>query len=407
MIIEAHVIHTLPVSRNNCNEDGQPKSIFFGDAERDRLSSQAQKAAARAYTRLFELFDASQRAKRTRRFTYLVTQELIAKKMAPEKAELLATRAMAALGMGHKSKRKETDETLDEILIFFSEPELHGFVAAINQFQTEIEALDFDKVEEDSSEPTEDALVAANSKGRKTTKETKKQKAKKQFPDHIRLALQAPFATNRSFEVAMYGRHLTNFAEGTVDSQLQVAHAISVHRTRRQLDFFTSIDEHAEPGMPLAGLLKSAMVTAPTYYRMAAVNISQLAVELGSTEAAIHAASVVLEAFILTLPMGSKNSHLSYTTPSFVLLQCADKGHAISLAPAFEKAIVPQPNCSMSEAAVVRLEAYIQQSEQMFPRLQRKKKVYLSQDNLSFQGATKMVSLPKAIAQVTKHFGAA
>jgi CRISPR system Cascade subunit CasC len=401
MIIEAHVIHTLPVSRNNCNEDGQPKSIFFGDAERDRLSSQAQKAAARAYTRLFELFDASQRAKRTRRFTHLVTQELIAQKMPPEKAELLATRAMAALGMGHKSKRKETDETLDEILIFFSEPELQGFVAAISQFQTEIEALDFDKVEEIPSEQADEALVASNSKGRKTTKETKKQKAKKQFPDHIRQALQAPFATNRSFEVAMYGRHLTNFPQGTVDSQLQVAHAISVHRTRRQLDFFTAIDDYAEPGMPLAG---STMITAPTYYRMAAVNISQLAVELGSNEAAIQAASVVLEAFILTLPTGSKNAHLSYTTPSFVLLQCADKGHGISLAPAFEKAIVPQPNCSMSEAAVVCLEAYVQQSEQMFPRLQRNKKVYLSQDNLSFKGATKMVSLPKAIAQVTKGF---
>jgi CRISPR system Cascade subunit CasC len=398
MLIEAHVIHTVPVSRMNSGEDGTPKSIFFGNANRDRLSSQAQKAAARAYTKHFELYPAEQRARRTRLFTQLVEQELLKSGIEPELAATLSTRAMAALGMGHKAKG---EKQLDEILIFFSDHELAGFVEAIIAHQSEIASLDFAQLQadEDATESVEENTTPIIKKP-KTSKAQTKDKAKKLFPVKIRAALQAPFISKHSFEVAIYGRQLTNFPDGTVDGQIQVAHAFSVHRTTRQLDFFTSRDDCAEPGMPLAGMMGSQMITAPVYYRAAAVNLTGLTRALGSDKRAKEAASAVLEAFILALPSGSKNSHFSVTLPSFVLLQCVERGTALSLAPAFEKAITPDVGFSMSELAMLRLDEYIQDCEVLFPQAKRQHKVYLTQHNQIFHSAEKLESLPNAITAV-------
>jgi CRISPR system Cascade subunit CasC len=66
-IAEVHVIQNLPPSSLNRDEDGRPKSVWYGGVERLRISSQAQKRAMRLLFRDLSLVPPEERAVRTRK----------------------------------------------------------------------------------------------------------------------------------------------------------------------------------------------------------------------------------------------------------------------------------------------------------------------------------------------------
>ena len=67
MFIELHVIHALPPSNANRDKSGAPKKIQYGGTWRARLSSQAQKWAARQHFEQWMAVDRKALAFRSRR----------------------------------------------------------------------------------------------------------------------------------------------------------------------------------------------------------------------------------------------------------------------------------------------------------------------------------------------------
>ncbi len=398
MKIEVHILQSISVNRMNSNGDGQPKSIQFGGYARARISSQAQKRAARMYTHEFGLLPEGELASRTRRFTQLVAAKLREDGIAQEEVEVLAIRGMAAIGMGHKVNDKDkVVPLLNEYLILCSSSEIDAFAGAILKYQDVIRQVVIEAPSQTVEEPTDQKAT-----NKPLTKAKIKKASQKEFPDVVRRALEDALTKNRKLEVALYGRYLADFPVGTVDGQVQVAHAIAVHQTLREDDFFVSIDDHALEDEASAGMLGQVGITAPTMYRVAAVNVGQLAVEVHSVEAAREGARAFLEAFTLALPSSGKNSYFATSTPTFVLFRQVMRGEALTLAPAFEFPVSPQRNRSLMDCAIERMDEYLRRSEEAFPAIKRGKQVCINLGNYEFQTAKKVRTLKDAIEQVLK-----
>ena len=404
MILEVHIIQSIPTNRINSDRDGKPKSIVFGGVSRTRISSQAQKRAARMYTHEHELLPQNEFAERTRKFTELVMADLVKHDIAESEAKNLAIRAMSALGMSHQkkdvNKSNVNEKMLNEYMILFSQHELDTFVEAILTHKNTIGQLEFPEPEKIGSETNGETQRPATKK----PKNEQKKDAAKIFPKEVQIALKAPFIFKRAIELGLYGRELADFPDGVVDGQVQVAHAMSVHETLREDDFFVSIDDHANENEANAGMLGEVGITAPTLYRTAAVNVSQLAREIGDMEAAKLGARAFLEAFTLALPKGGQNSYLAYTTPQFVLFRQVLKGTALTLAPAFEMPVQPQYKRSLADVAIERLDQYINRTEQVYPQIKRAKNYCVNLGNYEFQSAKQSKTLQDAINQLLKDF---
>ncbi len=404
MLIEIHCIQSVPISHLNSDRNGQPKTVMYGGVLRARISSQAQKRSLRLFIHEHGLLDVLDFAYRTRRFTQLAAEKLEKLGIQQTEALNLAVRSMAALKLGHKEKANEDDPVLNEFLIFFSESELQAFANTIYEHQSVISRINMDVHKE------LDAIdaVEGEKKKQKSSKLTKaeiKSAIKKEFPLEVIKALQNPFIETRSLEMNLLGRQLTNFPDGTVDGQVQVAHAFSVDESRTTQDFFTAVDDYAFKGMTKVGMLEEIGFNAPTLYRVAAVNVSQLAEASGDLAAAKRGAAAFLEAFVSTLAHGGQNSFLSLTVPSFVLIQIVDKGHALSYAPAFLKPVQSSKEFSTAEAAIVQLSRYIEYQEAAFPRFKRSHKVFFSQTDQDFKGAKRVIGIDQAIKFILGKIG--
>ena len=397
MKIEIHIIQPLPVNRMNTDREGRPKTIPFGGYTRARISSQAQKRAARMYTHEFALLTNEEYAWRTRHFTQLLIGRLVEAGIDGTQAETLAMRGLSAIRFGHKENKENEDGLrLNEYLIFYTDRELNGFTDALLKHRAEILAATLPEVKVD-------AATAQPLKKLGSSSDTKR-KLQSQYSKQVIDDLERIFTTDRNLELALYGRELADLPEGSVDGQVQVAHAISVNHTPQTEDFFVAIDDRA-PGAVSAGMIGSLGITAPTLYRVAAVNIGQLSREVGSDPAAARGARAFLEAFTLAMPSGGKNSYFSMTTPSFVLFRRVPLGSALTLAPAFEEPVLPQRHRSLSELAVERLDTYMRDVSIRFPQVQRDRECCVNMTAYAFQSAAVLTNLNQAIDYVLDGFG--
>jgi CRISPR system Cascade subunit CasC len=368
------MIQSVPTSSMNRDRDGKPKTIVFGGYKRIRLSSQSQKRAAREYTHKHNLLDDTQRAYRSRMFAQKAIELLMSRGVEEAAASVLVTKALAAIGM------KLDKLGQNQYLIFHGTRELVGFGDAILEHREIIESANLE---------TED----------QTEKQSKK-RDQRAFPVAVREALEKPFTTEKVLEVAMYGRQLADLPDGTVDGQIQVMHAFSVHATLDETDFFTAVDDYLPSAKTGGGFLGDLGIGAPTFYRMAAINIDQIAEEVGSQEAALLGVKAFIEAFVYSLPGGGKNAFSQATVPNFVMLQRIDQGQAFNLAPAFEQPLITPPSRSMSSTAVEMLEKYHQNIERMYPRLQGRKRVCINATQHQVKFATVVANLNEAIAAI-------
>lgn len=156
MKIEVHILQSIGVNRMNSNGDGQPKSIQFGGYSRARISSQAQKRAARMYTHEFGLLPENEWATRTRRFTQLVAEKLLEDGIARDEGEMLAARGIAAIGTAHKANDEEkVVPLLNKYLILCSSSEIDAFARAILKYQDVIRQVVIKAPSETVEEPTD------------------------------------------------------------------------------------------------------------------------------------------------------------------------------------------------------------------------------------------------------------
>jgi CRISPR system Cascade subunit CasC len=385
MKIEIHVIQSLPTSNMNSDREGKPKSIIYGGFKRLRLSQQAQKRAARTYTHHHNLLNESDFTHQSRKLAELVTIRLVDRLVARDQAQQLVQNAFFLAGF------ELNEDQQSSYMIVHTPAEIADLTRVILEHQeilniplNELQASQNAQTKNAKQKSKEEELQANQNGQMKESKQKGKKTIQAKQPQELTIwtqlqrELKRIFAQARNLELALYGRKLMTLPEGTVDGQVQVMHGFSVHAILDESDFFTALDDYAVKEQPQAGMLGDRGIAAPTLYRMAAVNVSQLEVEVQSKEAALKATRAFVESFVMSLPKAGRSAFSADTPPVFVMLLNTGTHPVMNLAPAFERPVVTSPNFSMSSRAAQLLEGHLLKVEKAYPKLQGRRRVAIN-----------------------------
>ncbi|MFL0503362.1 type I-E CRISPR-associated protein Cas7/Cse4/CasC [Kocuria rhizophila] len=298
--IDFHALQTLAPNNINRGEDGAPKTAFFGGVQRQRISSQALKAAQR---RSFgDYLDASELGVRTKRVVELTAQRMVELDETVEYETALKAAEAAFRKAGLKvaaPKAKKTDTA--------PKAPAAGYLVFLGRHQVDRLAR---------------VLLERGDEGLASKKEA-----------------QELLDTEHAVDVALFGRMVADDAALNVDAAVQVAHALGVHAAVPDFDYYTAIDDMERLDEQTgAGMIGTLEMMSSTVYRYATLNVDQLVENLGSVDAAVRAAEAFAATFIESLPSGKQNTFAAHSLPELVSVAVRDR-RPVSYANAFEKPV--------------------------------------------------------------------
>lgn len=308
LVIDIHALQSLPPSNINRDDTGAPKSAIFGGVPRQRVSSQSWKRAMRkAFESELGQENVGYRTKRVVGLVATRVQELAESTGGPwdrDRAEAAAVALFKAAGIDVKepkakakdseAERAESREAETGYLLFLSD----------RQIQAAAEYV----LEHEGEKP--------------------EKKAVKELLD-----------SSHSIDIAMFGRMVADDAAYNVDAAVQVAHALGIHGSTPEFDYFTAVDDVVEDAEEAgAGMIGTVQMMSSTLYRFATVDVQSLVKNLGDAAAATSAIAAFLRAFVTSLPSGKQNTFAANTLPELVYVTVRD-GRSVSLVNAFETAI--------------------------------------------------------------------
>lgn len=302
LIVDIHALQTIPPSLINRDDTGAPKSAVFGGTPRQRVSSQSWKRAIRKFFE--ENFDPEQIGDRSKRLPEKIARKLedagLEQAEAISRTEQLFKAAKIKTSVQKLSKKEiENGEEANPY------PET-GYLLFLSQHQ----------IDRAVSE-----LLERNGENLKKTE------------------AQEILDTRHSVDMSMFGRMVADDAAYNVDASVQVAHALGIHASAPEFDFFTAVDDLAEEGEETgAGMLGTVQMMSSTLYRYATVNVDSLAENLDSRENAFQATEQFIDAFIKSMPTGKINTFANQTLPELVYITVRDS-RPISLVNAFESPV--------------------------------------------------------------------
>lgn len=331
LVIDIHALQTLPPSLINRDDTGAPKSAVFGGVPRQRVSSQSWKRAIRRYFR--DNFDKDSLGDRSKRLP-----GQIAKKVE-EQSDWTQERAIEAVEQLFKAAGIKT--SVD--------------AAKIKKIEKNGDGLDKEALEKALNEanyPQTGYLLflSPHQIGRAAEEVTKAdgEKIAKKLAQEI-------LDTKHSVDMSLFGRMVADDAAYNVDASVQVAHALGIHASAPEFDFFTAVDDLAEAGEETgAGMLGTVQMMSSTLYRYATVNIDGLRANLDSEEVALQAVGEFIEAFVKSMPTGKINTFANQTLPDLVYVTVRDT-RPVSLVNAFESVVEGADAESRRKAGAVAL----------------------------------------------------
>ncbi|MCC6159585.1 MAG: type I-E CRISPR-associated protein Cas7/Cse4/CasC, partial [Deltaproteobacteria bacterium] len=121
--------------------------------------------------------------------------------------------------------------------------------------------------------------------------------------------------------------------ETTVEAALQVAHAISTHEARPEVDYYVAADDI--PGDDAgAGYVDEAMFASACFYKFFSIDWRQLVKNLNGNEPlAAHTVGAFIRAAVCANPSGKQNSFAAHNPPDGLLVEF--KKSPVSYANAF------------------------------------------------------------------------
>lgn len=335
LTIDIHALQTLPPSLINRDDTGAPKTAIFGGVPRQRVSSQSWKRAIRRHFE--DNFDKESVGFRTKRVVSLIADRIEEladdsswdEDRAAEQTQELFKAAGIKLIEPKAKKSADPDEgeatktprAESGYLLFLSPRQ-------VDNAAREIIVMDGEKI--------------------------KKARAKELLnQDH-------------SVDIAMFGRMVADDASYNVDASVQVAHAIGVHESEPEFDYFTAVDDLVEDGQETgAGMIGTTQMMSSTLYRFATVDFESLAENLGDRAAAVSAAEQFLQGFVESMPTGKQNTFANNTLPELVYVAVRDS-RSISLVNAFEQPVHEDRDTGRRVVAAERLAAEEAQLETQY-----------------------------------------
>ena len=347
-LAEVHVLQNLPPSALNRDEDGRPKSVWYGGVERLRISSQAQKRATRLLFRAMELLPPKERAVRTRRLEALFQDHL--QNLPPEEARRLVRAVFGALGLGIKENGSGLQA---EYLLFLSEEEVARLAEVALRHRQALLAL-------------AGALEAPQEGEKKGGKARGKAKAKEALAQEVRRELEEALG-KVGLELALFGRMLADRKDLGVEGALAVAHAIGATADPIDEDYFVAVDDLAGAHEAQAGMIEARGFGAGTVYRYAVLDLGELEGLVGK-ERALLGLRAFLKAFPLALPQGGRRAFAHEGPPEVVLVRLG-RGLPRNLARAFASPVDPRGK-DPALASAERLLAYWERLDRVYGPLE-------------------------------------
>jgi CRISPR system Cascade subunit CasC len=305
MLIEIHVIQNHSPANLNRDDLGAPKTCYFGGVLRSRISSQCLKRSIRTSKEFRKLLGGI----RTRQLAKLIAEKVTGKSDVKKRAE----RILKACGFEPKSATKQNTD--DKALKDSDKSKMLVY--------TTNEAIE------------EMAALLSNDDG-KTDKQLAREFAKLIAE---RTAVPDMALSGRMLEPDKAAKDVWESLNTTVDASLQVAHAISTHEARPEVDYYVAKDD--VPGDDAgAGYVDEAMFASACFYKYFSIHWETLVENLkGYGENHEKLAARTLGAFIrgaaLTNPTGKQNSFAAHNPPDGMLIEI--KNTPIGYANAFAK----------------------------------------------------------------------
>jgi CRISPR system Cascade subunit CasC len=325
MLVQIHLLQNYAPSNLNRDDTGSPKSAYFGDILRGRISSQCLKRSIRLSDTFKAAFEEDGLlAKRTKRLPGLILDEL---KTMDADEETIANIVQRVPEIGSESGRgrgkiEEGQELETRQLIFIGQNEIR---------------------------PMAEKLLALYKK-----QEAKKWKEMKIAEITGELGESLP----RSVDVAMFGRMTTSEAFEDVQAAVQVAHALSVDALNQEFDYFTAVDDIS--GESGAGMIGDVEYNSSTYYEYFNIHWEGLIENLGGdADVARRATLALLEAAATTQPSGKQNTFAAHNLPDLILVEVREKNLPVSYANAFIEPVRHTRQHTLMENAVAKLDDYM------------------------------------------------
>ncbi|MEU5160142.1 type I-E CRISPR-associated protein Cas7/Cse4/CasC [Streptomyces sp. NPDC020875] len=348
-IIDIHILQSVPPSNLNRDDTGSPKSAVYGGVRRARVSSQAWKRATR--NTFEELLPSSALGVRTKKVAEVLADRIKELNKSLEdadavklSAELMQTATNSKMEVPkRKAKDGDTEDKAapeSSYLMFLSSRQLDTLAALAVEASPDGDLNEL-----------------------KTFFKDRENKAK---------ARQA-VNTRHSVDIALFGRMVADSADLNVDAATQVAHAIGVHKSEIESDYFTAVDDKNEDHESGAGMIGSIDFNSATLYRYAAVDVNELHKNLGSgldddesaPTPAEKAVGAFVEAFITSLPTGKINTFGHHTLPAAVIVKLRTS-RPISFVGAFEQPVRQGKDGGFMRASCERLAGYVPDLEKQY-----------------------------------------
>ncbi len=319
MLIEIHAIQNHSPANLNRDDLGAPKTCYFGGVLRSRISSQCIKRSIRMSEEFRKLLGGI----RTRQLAKLIADQIAGTKDAKKHAEKI-------LDLCGLKPKKAKNQDLEDASID-SDTKSKMLVYTTRQAVKEMAEL----------------LQKADGK-------TDKELALA-FGKLIEERTAAP-------DMALCGRMLeTGMLENTtVEAALQVAHAISTHEARPEVDYYVAADDIQGQDAG-AGYVDEAMFASACFYKYFSIHWETLVRNLagfpGNREhLAAHTVGAFLRGAARVTPTGKQNSFAAHNRPDGILVEIKDG--PLSYANAFAKPAAQGQRDIVSQS-VAQLSQYV------------------------------------------------
>ncbi len=270
--IQLHTLVSYPPSNLNRDDLGRPKTAIMGGVQRLRVSSQSLKRAWRTSALFAGLIGV-----RTKQLGVEVEKALKAKGVSDKNARDWAAQIAAVYGAVKKDKAPEIEQ-----LVHISPAE----------------------------RATLDALVDTLA-------------AEKRAPETPEL--DALLHEQHAVDIAMFGRMLASKTQHNVEAAVQVAHALGVHASVVEDDFFTAVDDLNQDDSGAAHLGETGFAAA-VFYQYVCIDRSLLKRNLGGDEALTQRAiQALIETALTVPPNGKQNSFASRAYAHYAVLERGDR----------------------------------------------------------------------------------
>src|SRR5271157_1993429 len=263
MLIEIHAIQNHSPANLNRDDLGAPKTCYFGGVLRSRISSQCLKRSIRMSPEFEQLRGGVRTSQLAKEIAEGVTGKDVRKR---------AESILKACGLEPKKSKKQDGEDEQEnadrskMLVYTTQE-------AIAQM----------------------AKLLQNADGKKD------EELAKEFGKLISESVAVP-------DMALCGRMLETgvLKDTTVEAALQVAHAISTHEARPEVDYFVAADDvHGDDAG--AGLVGEAMFGAACFYKYFSIDFETLKQNLkGNQELAAHTVGAFIRGAALSNRTGKQ-----------------------------------------------------------------------------------------------------